>query len=684
MLCAMAVANPLLSDTFPIPFDAIGAEHVEPAFDVLLADSRARIDSLCEVEPPGTFESVMLALEDATADLERALRVVGHLEGVATSPALRDAYSKARPRVVELLSGLPLNEPLWRVIKAYADSDEAAQLPPTRRRFVDKTRAYFARHGADLDAAGKARLAEIDLALTRKCLRYSQNVLDATHAFELLVQDEERLAGLPDRAKRAARQSAEEKGLAGWRFTLQAPSYIAALTYLDDGELRERLYRGMATRATSAPHDNRELVRQLLQLRQAKAKLLGFASFVDLVTEERMAKSGAQARAFVDDLSRRTRPHFEREKAELLAFRREIEGADAAELQPWDVAYYAEKQRRAVTHFDEEALRPFFPFEKVLEGAFGIAQHLYGVRFEPWDDAPRWHQDVRAYRVVNEEDDAWLAGIYVDPYPRTTKQGGAWMDGVVGRGRREGDARHVGVLVANVSPPVGGEDALLAHRDVETLFHELGHLMHHCLGSAELRSQAGTQVAWDFVELPSQILENWCWEREALDRFARHHQTGEPIGEELHASMRRARTFHAASQQMRQLGFAALDLTLHIDWSFERDGEPLGYARAVLADYWPTPLPSDHALIAAFDHLFGDPVGYAGGYYSYKWAEVLDADAFTRFRERGPLDRATGMEFRRAILARGDEEEPEVLFRDFMGRDPQLDALLERLGLAPQ
>jgi oligopeptidase A len=569
---AVADANPLVAKVFPIPFDAIAADHIEPAVDTLLADAHRRLERLCSTQAPQDFETVMLGLEDLTAELEHAMGIVGHLEGVATNPALRQAYNAARPRVAEFLSGLPRHEPLWTTVKRYAQSAEAQQLSGARRRFLEKTLSAFRRDGADLDKAGKQRLAEIDVALTQACLRYGQNVLDATNAFELVLEEEHQLAGLPAQARRAARQSAREVGQSGWRLTLQGPSYQAGITYLDDPQLREQLYRAMTTRATREPHDNRELVSTLLSLRAEKAKLLGYASFVDLVTEDRMAKSGARAQAFILDMTERTRHHFEAEKQALLDYRRELEGPDASPLEPWDVPYYAEKQRLALYHYDREALRPYFAFEGVLAGAFTIVQRLYGLCFEPWNDAPSWHEQVRAYKVIDQASGDWLAGIYVDPYPRPTKQGGAWMHGVMTRGRIEADGRQIGVLVANVSPPVDGQEALLAHDDVETLFHELGHLMHHCLSRAELRSMAGTQVAWDFVELPSQLLENWCWEPAALDLFAHHVDTGEPLADELHQAMTRARTFRAASQQMVHLGLATADLVS--TWT----GTPIGMA----------------------------------------------------------------------------------------------------------
>ncbi len=671
--------NPLLSDRFPLAFDRVRAEHVIPAVDALLADAQARLDALCALSEAPTFDNAMRPLEQLTEPLDLAMSVVAHLEHVATSDALRDAFNEAQPRVSAFSSKIPLSAPLWKLVKRYAQSDEAKSLTGARARFVEKTVAYFKRHGADLDDAGKKRLEEIDVELTKLTLRYSQNVLDATNAFELYL-DEAQLAGLPEGARAAARQSAEQKGKPGYRFTLQAPSYVPVLMYLDDAGIRSTMYRAMSTRATAGDVDNRPILRRVLALRAEKAALLGYDSFADLVLEDRMAKSGTAARAFVEDLEAKTRPAFERETAELRAFRKQTDGSDA--LEPWDVAYWAEKQRKARYAFDDEALRPYFSFERALEGLFQITGRMYGLRFEPWPDAPRWDDAVRGYKLVDAGDGRWLAGIYVDPYPRETKQGGAWMHGILARARSDEDRRHIGVIVANVTPPVGDKPALLSHRELETMFHEFGHLMHHCLSEAELHSHAGTRVAWDFVELPSQIMENWCWEREALDLFARHVDDGSKIPDALLDAMRRARTYRAASDQMRQLGFAVTDLMLHVDYDPERDGDPTAYARDIMSRFAPVPLPDDYAMVASFDHLFGSPVGYAAGYYSYKWAEVLDADAFTRFKERGLLDPEVGAAFRRDILARGDDEDPAQLFQHFMGREPRLEPLLERLGLA--
>ena len=544
-------------------------------------------------------------------------------------------------------------------------------------RFLKKTIDSFRRHGADLDAAGKKRLSEIDVELSIICTKFGQNVLDATAQFEYVIDNEQALAGLPAAAAAAARQSAEALGVEGWRFTLQQPSYLAILTYLDDSAVREHFYRVYNRRAADT---NTGLLEKILALRREKARLLAFKDFADFALAERMAKSGAKALGFLRDLQAQTVEAFHREIEQLELYRAQPNG-ERRRLDPWEVGYWAEKQRAAEFDFNEEQLRPYFPLESVLNGLFELVQRLYGIAIVETPGQPVWHADVKYYQV-RDADGRVLGGFYADWFPRETKRGGAWMGAFLTGHAIDGVWRpHVGVMCGNVTPPLADRPALLSHRDVETVFHEFGHLMHHCLSRVEVRSLAGTSVAWDFVELPSQIMENWCWERAALDLFARHWKTGERLPDVLFDKVRRARTFRAASSQMRQLGFATVDLSLHMLYDPARDGSPVEYANRILQEFSTAPLPEGYAMIAAFTHLFADPVGYGAGYYSYKWAEVLDADAFTRFLSQGIFSREVGLEFRRQILERGDSEDPAELFRCFMGRDPDPSALLRRLGL---
>src|ERR1700722_14220564 len=679
-------SNPLLSLPFRIPFDQIRAEHVEPAMKALLRDARQRIDALAADPEPRTFDNTLAALDQITEPLDDAMAVVRHLESVATYPELRAAYNAVQPEVSAFYSGIPLHTGLWQALQSYSATADAASLAGTRRRYLTKTVDSFRRHGADLDAAGKARLEAIDIELATVTTKFSENVLDATNAFELEIPDEAGLAGLPPSAIAAARESAVQKGLAGWRFTLQAPSYTPVMTYLDDAAVRREIYHAYAIRSSSGRYDNRAVLSRILELRRAKAELLGFRNFADFVLHDRMAHTGERAEEFLKDLKRKTEAQFARENRELLEFRRGLEGADAPALEPWDVSYYAEKQRVALYDFDEEALRPYFPLESVVDGLFEIVRRLYGIRVAAEPGVPTWDPLVRYFAVYGREEN-FLGGFYADWHPRENKRGGAWMDALMtgyptpGALKPDDFKPHLGLICGNLTPPLADRPALLTHQEVTTIFHEFGHLLHHLLSRVEVRSLAGANVAWVFVELPSQIMESWCGERPPLDLFARHYQTGAPIPDDLFQKMLRARNFRSANAQMRQLGFGFMDLALHIDYSPERDGDVISYTRGILQQYAPAPLPPDHAMVAAFTHLFSSPVAYGAGYYSYKWAEELDADAFTRFRKDGIFSETAGRDFREKILARGESEDPAELYRAFMGRDPDPNALLERSGL---
>jgi len=657
--------NPLLEIQFRVPFDRIEAAHVEPAIDELLADAARRLDQTIASEQP------LHALDTMTERLEYAMNVVRHLENVVTTPELRAAFNAVQPKVSAFYSSIPLNEALWKSIQRYASTGEAKALTGAMKRYLSKTIDSFKRHGAELPPEGKTRLQAMDVALTEATTKFSENVLDSTNAFELILNDEKQLAGLPPTAVAAARASAESKGETGWRFTLHGPSYVALMTYLDDASIRERVWHAYNLRAASEPHDNHGLMARILELRKDKAHLLGFRDFADLVLDDRMAHKGEVAQNFLDELRTKTERRFREENAELETF------AGRA-LQPWDVSYWAEKQRAALYDFDEEALRPYFSLENVVNGMFSIFERVFGIRVEPEPGIPGWDPEVRCYAIQDRKTGAHLGSFYTDWFPRENKRGGAWMDSIL-TGNPAQNHPHLGLICGNLTPPVEGMPALLTHREAETVFHEFGHLLHHLLSRVEVRSLAGTSVAWDFVELPSQIMENWCWERESLDAFARHWQTGARLPEDLFQKMKRAKTFRAANAQMRQLGFGMVDLALHRRW--DGGGDVVNYAREILSAFAPAPLPGDYAMILGFTHLFANPVGYGAGYYSYKWAEVLDADAFTRFRKEGVFSPDVGRDFREKILARGDSEDPAVLYRNFMGRDPDPNALLERTGL---
>jgi oligopeptidase A len=607
---------------------------VEPAIEELLRDARGELDELTSEPAPRTFANTLQRLDRLTDRLEYAMQIVRNLEAVATTPELRAAYNAVQPKVSEFHSSLPLNEALWQAVLSYSRTPEAAVLTGVRKRYLEKTLDNFRRHGAELNAPGKQRIAEIDVELTKQTIRFAENVLDSTNQCEWVIDDERQLAGLPESARAMARASAASKGLPepSWRFTLQAPSYLAVMTYLDDEGMRRKVYETFVERATEEKYDNRPIMRSILELRGEKARLLGYRDFADLVLEDRMAHAGDRAQRFLEDLRHKTEAYFEKENADLLAF------SGKTELQPWDIPYYAEKQRAALYDFDEEALRPYFPLESVIQGMFEIVHRLYGISVLEKQGVPAWDPHVKYYEIYDDirpRGNELVGAFYADWFPRENKRGGAWMDTLItGDAHANGTRQdpHLGMICGNLTPPGEDRPALLTHREVQTIFHEFGHLLHHCLTRVELRGFAGVNVAWDFVELPSQIMENWTWERAALDLFARHYRSGAPLPAELLEKMRSARNFRAANAQMRQLGFGLVDLALHRDIPPGSNIDLLAFARDMLQPFSPARLPEHYATIVSFTHLFSSPVGYGAGYYSYKWAEVLDADAFTRFR----------------------------------------------------
>ena len=551
---------------------------------------------------------------------------------------------------------------------------------------MEETVKDFRQAGADLPDDKRARLEGLQSELAQLTQKYSENVLDATNAWQLIVEDERRLVGLPAHAKAAARRSAEAKGAKGWRFTLHMPSQEPFMTYVDDEALRREMWNGAALVGAQTPHDNTELIRRILVLRAEKAALLGYPHFADLVLERRMAKSGAQAISFIEDLQRRAREAFAREAGELEAFKARQTGQPQGRLAPWEMAYWSEKLRRAQYDFDEELLRPYFPMDRVVAGLFELVRRVFGLKVVSRGKTAieTWHAEVAFYDVYDSAE-RHVGSFYADWHPRDSKRGGAWMNYLITGGPR-GEVRepHLGLICGNMTPPADGRPALLTHREVTTVFHEFGHLLHHLLGEVEIKSLNGVNVAWDFVELPSQLMENWAWERESLDLFARHHETGAAIPDALFAKMIAARNFRSASVMMRQIAFAKMDLLLHMrtaDFTAAADVEPA--AHAAIADCLVPTEPPSPTVVKRFTHIFADPVGYAAGYYSYKWAEVLDADAFTRFKREGLFNRRAGAEFVTHVLSKGNSADPAELYRAFMGRDPDLNALLQRSGLLP-
>ncbi|HCR31428.1 MAG TPA: oligopeptidase A [Opitutae bacterium] len=685
----MGNENGFLNSEKLVDWQQLTPDRVESDIEEALGQTKAEIEVICQVDASNAdFENTFLALENAGETLLRAWGRVEHLTSVNDSKELREAYNNMLPKVTEFNSGIPLNPRLWQALKNFAGKSEVSSLRGIQKRLFEETVADFEQAGANLNATSKSRLEEINKELAQKTQKYSENVLDATNAYELIIEDEDRLAGLPESARAGAFQSAKSKELGSeenpvWRFTLHAPSIMPVLKFAEDEELRRELYEASSSVGAAEPYDNTELIREILKLRAEKATLLGKDNFADNALQRRMAKSGRAALEFVEDLHRKTKEAFDREVDELEQFVAKETGKERERLEPWSATYWAEKLRQRKYDFDEEAVRPYFPIDRVLAGMFQIAERLFSVEMREREGSSVWHKDVKVYDLLDASGEL-LGYFYADWHPREEKRGGAWMNfldtGLPGLGDSKREP-HLGLICGNLTAPIGDQAALLTHYEVETVFHEFGHLLHHLLSDVEIKSLSGVNVAWDFVELPSQIMENWCWNRDSLDLFARHHETGDPIPEELFQKMQAARNFNAAIAMMRQLALGKMDLELHLNPEKYYEGNLDELVRQEIEDYSIPLKIKPPTIVRRFSHLFSSPVGYAAGYYSYKWAEVLDADAFTRFAKEGVFNRDTGMAFRECVLSKGNSEDPMELFKRFMGREPEPEALLVRSGL---
>lgn len=687
--------NPLLADQYRIPFHLIRPEEVGPGIGAALEEARREVDAIVAQEEDPTWANTMERLDRTTERLARRIAPAAHLMTVAESPPLREAYNAVLPDITAFWSSLPLNEGLWLRIRSLSGTDGVRDLSDIQRRHLEKTVREFKRAGADLAPEAKERLKDIRVELSQLEQAFSENVLDATAEYEYHVTDESRLAGVPPAPRRRFRARAEEQGLEGWLLTLDYPSVEPILKHCDDRDLRREIQVAYATRCREGKHDNRATIARILRLRDEMAHLLGYDNFPDYKLEERMARSGAKAAEFEADLVERTRPYWMRDVEALRAKAEEL-GLD--ELEPWDVAYIMEKLRRERFDIDDEVLRPYFPLERVLEGLFEIVRRVFHFTIRERQIEEVWHPDVRFYEIF-DENEVLVGSFYTDWFPRKEKRQGAWMnDFITGGPRDDGFAPHLGVVCGNFTPPHDDTPSLLTHREVETTFHEFGHLLHHCTSRVEIPARAGINVAWDWVELPSQFMENWTWEREALTLFARHYETGEPLPDDIFQRMVAARRFMGGWVQMRQLSFGTVDLFLHGEVAPElrheagADPDPhtdreqgervMERVRERFLEFAPSETFAELHALTSFTHLFSG--GYAAGYYSYLWSEVLDADAFTRFQEEGIFNPETGRAYVEAILSRGDSADPEALFHEFMGRPPEVGALIARnLGPAP-
>ncbi|MBQ96652.1 MAG: oligopeptidase A [Roseibacillus sp.] len=696
--------HPFLAEKFHIRWSQLVPEKVEVDIEAGILEAQQRIDEICSVPPEQlTYGNTFAALEAATESLSRGWGRLNHLSSVRDNDAQRSALNKMLPKVTAFHASIPLNAKLWATLKSFAESESVKNLDIVSGRFVEETCAEFRDAGADLPAEKKARMAQLQSELAEATKKFGENVLDSVKEWELVVEDEAMLAGLPESARASARADAEAKGLGSpetpcWRFNMQFPSFYPVLQYADSEELRKMVFEGRGSIGRTGKFDNSTLVWKIVELRQEKAELLGFTNFADLNLQRSMVGNGGRALGFIEDLHGRIVDAFQNECRQLENYKAQKTGIETTPLEPWEVSYWAEKQRKEQYDFDDEDLRPYFQVDNVMEGLFGLTSRLFGVTITPRqsvflepgaspseDKIEVWHPEVSFYDLHDSESGELLGSFYADWHPRESKRSGAWMNyletGLPGNGDKERKP-HLGLITGNLTKPIGDQPALLTHSEVETIFHEFGHLLHQLLSDVPVKSLSGVNVPRDWVELPSQIMENFCWDRESLNFFARHHETGESIPEDLFQKMIAARNYLSASATMRQLALGKLDLELHIQPGAyldrdldEVDQEILKNYKALLASPTPT-------IARQFNHLFDSPGGYAAGYYSYKWSEVLDADAFTRFRAEGVLNPDTGRAFRDQILSKGNSRPVDELYRDFMGRDPELQPLLERNGLA--
>ncbi len=673
--------NPLLQFEELPPFAHIEPEHVEPAIDFLLAENRRRIAELIDGLDQPTWENLIEPLEEWDDELDRAWSPVSHMNSVVNSDALRAVYNACLPKLSEYSTEIGHNEGLYLAYKKLADSDQA--LDPDQRKVLENALRDFHLAGIDLPPERKARFKEISQKLSQLTSRYSENVLDCTNAWEKRIGDVGQLAGLPESALELARQTAGQRDYEGWLLTLDYPSYFPVMTYADDRELRREVYQAYNTRASEqGPHDrkfdNSAIMEEILALRHELAQLLGFANYAELSLATKMAKSSDEVMHFLHDLAGRSHPQAERELAELREYAASL-GHD--DLQPWDAAYFSEKLRQQRYNISQEEVKPYFPETRVIPGMFEVVGRLYGVSFCEVEGVEAWHPDVRFYEI-RESDGRVRGQFYFDLYARPNKRGGAWMDTCQSRMVvRERCQIPVAYMTCNFTPPVGDKPALLTHDEVETLFHEFGHGLHHMLTRIDHPEIAGIAgVAWDAVELPSQFMENFCWQREALNLISGHYQTGEAIPDEMFERMLAAKNFQSAMMMVRQLEFSMFDFRIHLEYDPARGGhiyEILDQVRDEVAVIRP---PAWNRFPHGFSHIFAG--GYAAGYYSYKWAEVLSADAFSLFEERGVFDAETGRAFLENILERGGSRDAAELFRAFRGREPEIDALLRHSGIA--
>lgn len=677
------MTNPLLENYDLPPFSLIKPEHAVPAITQILADNRQTIAELLQAGKIYTWANLSEPLENLEDRLNKAFSPVGHLNSVVNSDELREAYNACLPLLTDYSTEYGQNEDLYRAFQALADGPEYPALNEAQRKIIDNALRDFRLSGVALPPEQKERFKAIALELSKLTSQFQDNLLDATNAWSKHIEDDSLLAGIPENACIAARERAERDGKAGWVFNLEFPSYYAIITFADDRALRQEFYTAYSTRASelgpnAGKWDNTELMEKILSLRHEEAQLLGFANFAELSLATKMAHSTDKVIHFLEDLSSRSLPVARKDLEDLRDYAREQHGLD--NLESWDLGYYSEKLRLQAYSLSEEEIKPYFPATKAVPGMFEVVERLYGLKIHEVEGVDVWHPDVKYYEIRDRANDI-RGSFYLDLYARPKKRGGAWMDVCASRRKLNGHTQlPVAFLTCNFTPPTADTPALLRHEEVLTLFHEFGHGLHHMLTRVDHLGVSGIHgVQWDAVELPSQFMENFCWEREALDLISGHYQTGEPLPEALFDKMLAARNFQSGMQMVRQLEFSLFDFRIHRDYDPARGGRVypiLDEVRKQTAVFIP---PAFNRFAHSFSHIFAG--GYGAGYYSYKWAEVLSSDAYALFEENGVFDATTGQAFLEKILERGGSRDAMDLFVDFRGREPTIDALLRHNGI---
>ena len=672
--------NPLLIPFGTAPFEQIKNDHFKPAFLKALKDAKEEIKSISENPEPPTFENTLVALDFAGQHLDRISSLFFNLNSAETNDEIQKIAQEVSPLLSEFSNDIILNEALFQRIKTVFEQREGLQLSEEQKTLLNKRYKSFSRNGANLNEEDKSRLREIDKKLAQLNLKFGENVLAETNKFEMLLTEEDQLSGLPEGVKEAAAQLAKSKGREGWLITLDYPSYIPFMKYAENRELRKELSIAFGSKGFHKDElDNQENVLKIVKLRHERARLLGYDTHAHFVLEERMAETPQRVIDFLDELLEKAKPAAQEEFEELSRFAKKTDGVD--QLESWDSAYYSEKLKQERFSLDDEKLKPYFKLENVIAGVFKVAEKLFGLHFKEVHEIEKYHEEVKTYEVYDRSNHL-VSLFYADFHPRPGKRGGAWMTSYKAQYIRDGKNSRPHISnVCNFTKPTETKPSLLTFNEVTTLFHEFGHALHGMLANTNYPSLSGTSVYWDFVELPSQIMENWCYEKEALSLFAHHYETGELIPMELVEKIKASATFQQGMATMRQLGFALLDMAWHgnspSDIDTVKDYETQAFKSTRLFPDIP-----QTCMSTAFAHIFQG--GYSSGYYSYKWAEVLDADAFAYFKEHGIFDKKVADKFKDNVLSKGGTEDPMTLYKRFRGAEPRIEPLLERAGLGKQ